>query len=186
MTESSQTSAGGNWLQCFIVDAVSRAVCTEIHCTTCGATEFRQGLLAALALAGGRGSLERIDQGAARLLAVALRELEAVGAAPPRFEKAVRFVLFEVWHALWDEAERHQLEADLAGTWAGGVLARMQAHHQARIEARRRHDEANDPERIRQSRQEKRRVKQEQHAQRLALKTERDRVWREKQRRGGE
>jgi hypothetical protein len=80
-------------------------------------------------------------------------------------------------------AER-ELAPLLAGTWAGDVLARMEAHEQRRIEARRAHAESQDPERARQHREEKRRLRAEAHAERLTLKKERDRVWRQRQGKG--
>jgi hypothetical protein len=34
-----------NWLEAYLLDAVSKKLCTKIHCTTCGALDFRRGVL---------------------------------------------------------------------------------------------------------------------------------------------
>ena len=66
----------------------------------------------------------------------------------------------------------------LVGSWSGSLLRRMQEHNAARVAASRARDafEANAQTR----RAEKKRLKQEQHQERLARKKEHDRVWREK------
>lgn len=52
-----------------------------------------------------------------------------------QLEEATRWVLYEIWCNFGDE-----YFAGLEGTWAGEVLARMQAHYQRRVEARRIHN----------------------------------------------
>jgi hypothetical protein len=56
----------------------------------------------------------------------------------------------------------------------------MQAHSEQREHARRVHEAFQDPANVQKRREEKKRLKQEQHEKRLALKKERDRLWREK------
>jgi hypothetical protein len=172
-----------NWLQRYIAESVSRNLCTKILCTTCGATEFRQGLLAALATSSGQETVRRMGPGHAIAMAKALRQVEAVS-RDWKWEDAVQFVLYECWYAFRDEAGREAFEAILAGSWAGDVLARMKAHHQARMEAARRRQEANDPENVKARREQKKQLRQQQHAERLAAKAERDRAWREQHQEG--
>ena len=94
-------------------------------------------------------------------------------------------MLFDIWYAAEDGARERDLEFVLAGTWAGSVLKRMKAHHQARLQERRAYAESQDPVRVRQMRAEKRRLRQEKHSERLALKKERDRIWRAEHEKGG-
>jgi hypothetical protein len=37
-----------NWLEAYLMEAARKELCTKIFCTTCGALEFRQGVLSAL------------------------------------------------------------------------------------------------------------------------------------------
>jgi len=68
----------------------------------------------------------------------------------------------------------------LAGSWAGGVLQAMKKHFAEREAKRSARAGADDPVNVERRREEKKRLKQEQHEQCLALKKERDRMWREK------
>ena len=114
-------------------------------------------------------------------IAAALASLPNVETPGYKFESAVRFIITEIWSALGEiEAER-RIEPLLNGTWAGNMLARMKVHHRDLEDARRARDEYRDPVRVQQRREEKRRLKQEKHEERLALKKQRDRIWREKQ-----
>ena len=61
------------------------------------------------------------------------------------------------------------------------MLHRMQEHHRLEVAARRTRHEYENPAIARKRHEEKKRIAQEKHQQRLALKTERDRVWRESQ-----
>ncbi len=184
MTESGQTPAEAGWLQDYLTGAVGRNLCTRIHCTTCGAIEFRQGLLSELTRVTSRQGLEKLDHRSAVEIARSLALVHPVGVARYRVEEAVRLVLFDIWYAVGEEARERDLGPVLAGTWAGSVLERMKAHHQERMEARRAFAESQDPERVRKKRDEKRRLRQEKHAERLALKKERDRIWRTKHEKG--
>ena len=86
-------------------------------------------------------------------------------------EAAVRCLLFDLWTGL--PAFDAEIESPIEGTWAGGVLGRMKAHHAARQAALRAHEEfqAAAPRR----REEKKRLKAKQHQDRLERKKERDR-----------
>jgi hypothetical protein len=174
-------SEAGGWLQGFIEQAINQKMCVQIHCTTCGAREFRRGLWSAIG-GNSRGDLGPMF-GNAKALAQLMVDLEKKDGYAYEHDKVVRLLLFEIWPVLGREQGEGELEPMLRGTWAGEVLARMKAHWAARREAQRAYSErqANAPGR----RQEKKRQLAEQHAARLAAKVERDRLWREKQK-GGE
>lgn len=159
-----------NWLQTYLEKAVERKLCTRIYCTTCGAMDFRRGVLRALGRHTGHPPLEYFDLVCALEIANAL-----AGVTPPsddasEFEAAARCLLFDLW------SSNQAIEARLSGSWAGGVLARMQGHQAATIAARRAREEfeRGAPGR----REEERRLRQERHQARLVLKKERDRLWR--------
>lgn len=61
-----------NWLQGYLVDAIQRNVCTKVGCTTCGAREFRTGLLAQAAKQMQRVHLGRLNRDGAVVIARAL------------------------------------------------------------------------------------------------------------------
>lgn len=70
----------------------------------------------------------------------------------------------------------------LADSWAGEILRKMLEHHEA-VQARRRaKEEYVLPASVQARREEKKRLKQENHARRLELKKERDRIWHENNR----
>ena len=97
-----------------------------------------------------------------------------------RFElvSAVRLIFCLIWEDV-GELGAVRLAPRVARSWAGGILASMQAHHRYRMEKLRLHKVANSPEQVKLRRELKRRQKQEAHAQRLELKKERDRAWHE-------
>jgi hypothetical protein len=93
-------------------------------------------------------------------------------------EDAVRYVLIVAWHS---SALGHKdIETLLANSWTGSILSRMQTHYESRVAARRAYEELNSPANVQIRREAKKRLKQEQHEMRLALKKERDKVWRER------
>jgi hypothetical protein len=163
-----------NWLQTYLVEAVRRPLCTKVDCTTCGAEEFRAGLVAALNAATDRNFPTNLSQDSAAALLRALREVTPAGetAASPEFEKAVRYIVVEVWDH--SPLAKDDIEALLIHSWAGSVLARMQEHHRA-IGG---YDEFNNPANIEMRREAKKRLKQEQYEQRMVRKKERDNIWR--------
>jgi hypothetical protein len=91
------------------------------------------------------------------------------------FDTAVRLVLFEIWSSVGEAVTHEDLEPILEGTWAGSVLAGMKAHHRERQLARQAHEALNDPVRVQERRDARRRITEEGVAERLALKKERDR-----------
>jgi hypothetical protein len=91
---------------------------------------------------------------------------------------AVRCLLFDIWSVpFMKEAEIQRI---LAGSWGGEVLHRMQEHHKARLEAQSVRDEYQDAGNFQKRREERKRLKAEQHQQRMALQKEHNRNWREK------
>ncbi len=165
-----------NWLQAYLIEATRKNLCTQIYCTTCGAMEFRRGVLHALASATGQPPRQHFDRESSIEIARALSRVTPDDNALVSLEKAVRCLLFDLWSGI--PVLDKDLEVLLAGSWAGDVLRRMKEHHEVRQAARREAAElqANAPKR----REEQQRFKQEQHEKQLAIKKERDRLWREK------
>src|SRR5271157_4294421 len=123
---SSAREVQGSWLQAYVADAVARKVCVTIHCTTCGAQEFRRGLLQQLAVHGGEPGSRRLSANLARVLVLALAKVQPIRQHGERWEEAVRCVLFDVWSESDPVTFRAELIPMLAGTWAGDVLNRME------------------------------------------------------------
>jgi|CXWL01.1.fsa_nt_gi hypothetical protein len=168
------------WLERYLIDAMTRNLCTTIHCTTCGAQDFRQGLIKEYSKDRDRPSFATSFIDASKEVA---RSLSSVSLRDPSqsasLESAIRLILFDLWQALGAVTAEQEIEPILSGTWTGAVLASMKAHHKARQEARRAFEESQDPIRVQQRREEKRRVRQQQHVERMERKKERDRQWRE-------
>ncbi len=166
-----------NWLQAYLVEAVRKKLCTTIYCTTCGAMDFRRGVLDALTGATSQPPRQHLDRETAIEIARALAGIKPDGNALRPLDDAVRCILFDLWSGipLLDK----EIEIFLAGSWAGSVLDRMKKHHEARQAACRAEAEFQASANVQKRREEKKRLKQEQHEKRLALKKERDRIWRE-------
>jgi hypothetical protein len=158
-----------DWLQPYLLESIRKRVCTTIRCTTCGAQEFRRGLLSAVAAATDRPLVPRLDRDGALVVARALARVQPARDDAWRLEATVRLVLFDIWYAIDEFTADRELEPILVGTWGGEVLARMKAHHAAREAARRRFEESQDPIIVQARREEKRRLRQEKHAERIAL-----------------
>lgn len=121
-----------------------------------------------------RRPLER-EEGIRILKALAEVTPDDDGEAAVAFERAVRFLLYYLWGSwVLGGVESEEL---LSGSWAGAVLQRMKAHHEAQRDAQRKFEELNTPAEIEKRREEKKRLKQERHESRLAKKKEHDRVW---------
>jgi hypothetical protein len=145
-------------------------------CTTCGALEFRTGLMSSLTQAMGQPVASEIDLVRGRALARGLARLRPAPDRSSEWEQAVRLMLFETWRSADASTFERELEPLLAGTWAGDALTGMKAHERVRQDARQRH--AQSQVRQQQERAEKLRLKQETHIERLERKKERDRLWR--------
>ena len=167
----------GNWLQAYLAASTRRNLCTRIHCTTCGALEFRYGVLDALSQAMGRPPQRHLDRVAGLDVARGLAVI-ASAAAREISEEAVRCILFDLWSRVPMSVE--ELHSLLGRTWSGQVLKRMQQHYAARLTAQRARATDEDPQAVQHRRAEKQRMRQERHRQRLALQRERSRLWHEK------
>lgn len=161
------------WLQTYLNESTERRLCTGINCTTCGALEFRRGLWDRLHTVTALPC--QPTRVGALTIAEALVAVSPVMGSESEFERAVRLILFDVWVLLGSGAERGPLENQLGSSWAGEVLARMRAHS-AKVQAERQARMAFEAG-AEARREEKRRLKRERHAARLAKKAERDRVW---------
>ena len=122
------------WLQLYLIESVRENRCTRVHCSTCGATQFRRGLLDALAKETGRGPMKHLDRAGANEVVRGFAAVASPAEAPDAVEEAVRCVLYDLWSGVPMSVE--ELESLLAGTWSGEVLKRMKAHHAAREAAR--------------------------------------------------
>jgi hypothetical protein len=170
-----------NWLLQFILIAIDQGVCVS---TTFGARAFREALLAE--------AIDELDDGCrtptGEEIYAEIARAVALLAPPVRddfdFERVVRLILSDLWRAMGSSVADRTLAPLLAGTWAGDVLARMKAHYDRRVEARRRNAVMNDPLVVERRRAEKKRLKQQRHTERLARKAEHDRLWRAKQGKG--
>ena len=177
------------WLDRYIDEVVVKRICTTTYCTTCGAREFRQGLLDSLAAESQPARTRRVrcfTVEEARLLLDGLKWV-TVPSQDAGFNSsrdrtsAIRFVLKSVWDALGGENGEPEMQRALAESWAGAELDQMIAHHR-NLQAQ--HAEfvaRQDPERVAHSKIEKRRLKALRHQDRLEAKKERDRAWHEKQ-----
>src|SRR5262249_32498723 len=90
----------GNWLQDCLVQAVEKNLCTQIGCTTCGALEFRRGLLKAAARDSPTGSPETLDSASASVILESLARVTPPVRLQREIEDAVRLVLFDLWNSM--------------------------------------------------------------------------------------
>src|SRR5437870_315093 len=86
-----------NWLELFLRDAVRKKLCTKIHCTTCGAMEFRQGILTALQMAASLPRRPTFDKISRTEIARALAEVRPKDGSSSEMDEAVRCLLFDLW-----------------------------------------------------------------------------------------
>ena len=167
-----------NWLEAYLVEAVGKKLCTKIGCTTCGAMEFRRGVLSGLSIATGMSLRQHFDRESNIAIARALAEVKSNTDAPRDLEDAVRCLLVDLWSGV--PLLDNDIEALLTESWAGELLRRMKAHHEAKQAERRAREAFEDPLNVQKRREEKKGLKREQHERRLVLKKERDRLRREK------
>lgn len=163
-----------HWLQAYLVESVQKNLCTKIYCTTCGAMDFRKGVVKAYARTTGvqpPDGMYRLD---ALAIARALAEVSPIDPSDRKLIDAGRCLLFDICGTV-GTTETAQILGD---SWGGNVLRRMREHDAARQAARR--ASAENETNARKQREEKKILKQQQHAKRLALKKERDQLWRER------
>lgn len=167
-----------SWLRDYLDKAVAERLCTKPWCTTCGATPFRKGLLAALGQVSETSVGRWLDEPSGREILVGLAHVtNPAGPKAAAIEEAVRFVIFELWRATWLSVP--DMRPQLEGTYAGDVLQRMEAHHEAVEAARVAAQRRSDPELARERREQKKRERQAAHTERIALQRERSREWHE-------
>ncbi len=140
--------------------------------------EFRQGVFHALAKATNQQSSTLHARESTVAITQALADVRPSRSDVGRLEAAARCLVFDICHAI-GEVEAALILGD---SWGGSVLRRMQEHHRAELAARRARNEYENPASAQKRHEEKKRIAQEAHQQRLALKKERDLVWRESQR----
>lgn len=114
-----------NWLQTYLVESVQRQLCTRIHCTTCGAREFRLGVLNALSKAADQPPRHAFDRESVVEIARALAEVEPIPGDLEKMEDAVRCLLVDLWSGLpsFDQVEDHS-RRNMGGdhtTWHAGA-----------------------------------------------------------------
>lgn len=124
----------GNRLRELFNQAVARRWCLRINCTTCENEDIRQSL---------GQSLHRMEPEDARKLVLALHELGAPQKLVLEHEKAIRWLLYEIWRSDGAQADG-ELFPLLEGTSAGVVLHHMRTHYHGRLEARRIHEARQD------------------------------------------
>ena len=180
MTEH-QAPTERNWLQAYLVESIRKKWCVSIYCTTCGAHEFRNGLLDAVARATDQPRPRLLDGKSARAIAEALARVEPVQSSTdpdhevtnsPAYFEAVRLVISDLWATLTP------LDEILGHTWAANELESMRSHERGVVSSRASRAEYESPELVALRREEKRQQRRVLHEQRLALKEERDRRWR--------
>jgi len=167
-----------NWLHAYLNRSIREELCTQIQCTTCGATQFRCGVLDALSAATGQCAGERLNREAAIAIAKALAEVTPAQTGDHCLVPAVRCLLFDLYSEM--RFTDVPLETLLANSWAGTILREMQDHHASITAQRRIRDEFQDPTNVQKRRAAQKQLKQEQHEKRLLSKKERDRLWRER------
>jgi hypothetical protein len=123
-------TANHAWLKTYLEDAVRRDLCTKLGCTTCGAIDFRRGLLRAYGSATGYPDVEFFDPVNALGMIGALAALDPPTDLDWKITAAVRCILFDVWSVLGPATVR----SVLATTWAGTILRSMEEHHR-RVQA---------------------------------------------------
>ena len=177
-----------DWLQRFIADARRRNLCTRIGCTTCGAHEFRSGLMAQLGVPESELTavpLSPLSTDRAEGLLDLMSELKPPERDMSIYSEPMRLMISECWSALGREA-LPAMQDRLGQSWAGDVLRATIADEDAWMRARQVREEARrgtwQPQAATRSdwavsgrlqRQRERRLAQERH---LFRKKERDKL----------
>ena len=162
-----------DWLATFLKSATHE--CTRIHCTTCGSMPFRRGLLKSM----GRMSRPRewrYNYGEAEAIEVT-KALATLKPEPEISHDQVMLMVFDACAVLGES----EVAQRLGTSWAGSVLATMQAHYAEQVDRRRRHEEFNSPEAAAERCRLREQRKMARLAERKATKLEIDARWRESQ-----
>jgi hypothetical protein len=181
-----EITTNDNWLHEYIVKSIRLKLCTTIYCSTCGASEFRQGLLDAFAKGTGSESPIFLHRESALSIGDALARIRPADVdRSTKFEEAIRCVLFDLWYAVGVADAEKEIGQVLGDSWAAEVLDKMKAHYRAKEERRLALLESQDPIKVQQRRNQKRLLREQRHLERLVRKKELDREWHEKQQNEG-
>ncbi len=153
-----------NWLEACILSAISRNLCIEMNCTTCGALEFRNELIM---LAAKNRVFEDLDY----TIVYALAEIKDIH-EDYLFRQAIRLVIFDIWVRRGNVVCKDMLWPRLGTGLSYKVLREMQAHS-----AVLQFDYENKINAIEENRQDKIQHKEERHKQRSERKKQIDRIW---------
>ena len=159
-----------SWLQNLIIDAVERNLCTQIHCTTCGAMEFRNAF-SKLSQQNANGELSVTSRTSS--IIQALRQIPCN--ADPHWIQPMRLVVYELNK---QTKNQNQLCTELEGCWAGDILKAMILHYNERLEATAAHEQFCSPEAANERKAKKREERKIKHEERLRIKEQRDIKWR--------
>lgn len=169
-------------------------LCAEMNCSTCGASELRQRVADFLAqriggatwkVSGNTGN-HRLSTPQVETLAKELRTVTdgaSLASHPdllPARERAINFLIREVWNNGPKENREEWVRVSLGNTKAGQHYERLLAHYKEDLRRWAAERERNSPE-VKQKRlEEEARLRRERIHQRSLRKAEIDRVWREK------
>jgi len=172
------------WLEALILEGVSRRLCIQPVCSTCGSMEFRKMMLDRIPEAPGEHGPHRLqDPATATALLSALAEVRAPSSLPTQLPRsqtgayvaAVRAIHF--WISNARSVPYRETRELLGDSFAASVLSAMERHHAEQEARRSRHEKFNSPEQIEARRAEKARLRQEKMQGRRERKRERDRIW---------
>ena len=124
-----------DWLQQFISAAVGRNLCTRIGCTTCGAHEFRAGLMARLGVPLSElvaVPLPPLGVDRAERLLDLMSELKPPEHDMGFYSEPMRLMIFDCWIALGGDKALPAMQERLGQSWAGPVLRAMIVHEEER------------------------------------------------------
>lgn len=176
------------WLKDFLEEACRNNMCTKIHCTTCGAMDFRSKLYVKAASAVGidlhvQQTIKAVlaegmrNESVLRELVSQLSLLKPDNNIEAKISDAVRLILYEVWNVAGEQNADLLYWPLLGNTWAKEVLTSMREHNKRLLEERRKRDLFESPEAIKERHEKKKSQKQIKHVERLEKKKERDKAW---------
>ena len=176
-----------SWVESIITEAIEKRMCTRVHCTTCGAGQFRSRVFAkAMDLAG--LEVQVADRIAPRqLLAhLSMEELAAifeqvvsglrdVNAVSGQELPALRTILEDLDPPLMKWGVVANLSDCLEGSFVGEQYDSIRAHSAMMAEFRAEREEYESPEAAKERREGRRAKSAQTHQRRLEEKTSRDR-----------
>lgn len=148
-----------------LVQAEEKKMCVQWGCTTCGAQDFKKLIQETL-------QIEKLSRKEAALkIAEQLKSIESI-----QYQDSVIFLIRLCASSLSED----DLSNILSETPCGDLYQRMLDRKRLKDAARRDHERRNDPEFIKQNREQKKNERAKAHEERLKLKAERDAQWRAK------